>query len=55
MEKLSRYSIPESIKLRPVIEKVYALEEAAETFATLKTGRSKGKLVIKVTKKQRYL
>jgi NADPH:quinone reductase-like Zn-dependent oxidoreductase len=38
-------------KLRPVIEKVYALEEAAEAFARLKTGRSKGKLVIKVTDK----
>ena len=35
-------------KLRPVIEKVYALDEAAEAFARLKTGRSKGKLVIKV-------
>jgi NADPH:quinone reductase-like Zn-dependent oxidoreductase len=38
-------------KLRPVIEKVYALDEAAEAFARLKTGRSKGKLVIKVTDK----
>jgi NADPH:quinone reductase-like Zn-dependent oxidoreductase len=35
-------------KLRPVIEKVYGLDEAAEAFARLKTGRSKGKLVIKV-------
>lgn len=36
-------------KLRPVIEKVYALDEAAEAFARLKTGRSKGKLVIKMS------
>jgi NADPH:quinone reductase-like Zn-dependent oxidoreductase len=36
-------------KLRPVIEKIYALDEAAEAFARLKTGRSKGKMVIKVT------
>ncbi|KAM0718444.1 hypothetical protein Q7P37_005514 [Cladosporium fusiforme] len=35
-------------KLRPVIEKVYELDEAAEAFARLKTGRSRGKLVIKV-------
>jgi len=35
-------------KLRPVIERIYALGEAAEAFARLKTGRSKGKLVIKV-------
>jgi NADPH:quinone reductase-like Zn-dependent oxidoreductase len=35
-------------KLRPVIEKVYSLDESAEAFARLKTGRSKGKLVIKV-------
>jgi NADPH:quinone reductase-like Zn-dependent oxidoreductase len=35
-------------KLRPEIEKIYALDEAAEAFARLKTGRSKGKLVIKV-------
>lgn len=35
-------------KLKPVIEKVYELEEAAEAFARLKTGRSRGKLVIQV-------
>jgi NADPH:quinone reductase-like Zn-dependent oxidoreductase len=35
-------------KLRPVIEKVYGLDEAAEAFARLKTGRSRGKLAIKV-------
>ena len=38
-------------KLRPVIEKIYALDEAAEAFARLKTGRSRGKLVIKVADK----
>jgi NADPH:quinone reductase-like Zn-dependent oxidoreductase len=35
-------------KLRPVVEKVYSLDESAEAFARLKTGRSQGKLVIKV-------
>lgn len=35
-------------RLRPVIEKVYDLDEAAEAFARLKTGRSRGKLVIRV-------
>lgn len=35
-------------KLRPVIEKVYGLDDAAEAFARLKTGRSRGKLVIKL-------
>jgi NADPH:quinone reductase-like Zn-dependent oxidoreductase len=35
-------------RLRPVVEKVYGLDEAGEAFARLKAGRSKGKLVIKV-------
>jgi NADPH:quinone reductase-like Zn-dependent oxidoreductase len=38
-------------KLRPVIEKVYSLDETAEAFARLKTGRSRGKLVIRVADK----
>ena len=35
-------------KLKVVTEKVYKLEESAEAFASLKTGRSRGKLVVKV-------
>lgn len=35
-------------KLKPVIEKIYTLDESAEAFARLKTGRSRGKLVVKV-------
>ena len=35
-------------RLRPVVEKVYGLDEAGEAFARLKAGRSKGKLVINV-------
>jgi NADPH:quinone reductase-like Zn-dependent oxidoreductase len=35
-------------KLRPVVEKVYGFDESAEAFARLKTGRSRGKLVVKV-------
>lgn len=35
-------------KLKPAIEKVYDLGGSAEAFARLKTGRSRGKLVIKV-------
>lgn len=36
-------------RLTPVIEKVYNLDDAAEAFARLKTGRSRGKLVIKLS------
>jgi len=35
-------------RLRPVVGKVYGLDEAGEAFARLKAGRSKGKLVINV-------
>lgn len=36
-------------KLTPAIERVYNLHEAAEAFTRLKTGRSRGKVVIKVS------
>lgn len=36
-------------KLKPIIEKVYKLEEAADALKRLKSGRTRGKLVIKVT------
>lgn len=35
-------------KLKPCIEKVYRLEEAMDAFKRLKSGRTRGKLVIKV-------
>lgn len=35
--------------LKPVIERTYSLDETSEAFARLKTGRSRGKLVIKVS------
>lgn len=35
-------------KVKAVIEKVYPLEEAGDTFARLKSGRTKGKIVIEV-------
>lgn len=36
-------------RLTPAIERVYDLNDAAEAFARLKTGRSRGKLVIKIS------
>ena len=36
-------------KLKPHIEKVYRLEEAADAFKRLKSGRTRGKLVIEVS------
>jgi NADPH:quinone reductase-like Zn-dependent oxidoreductase len=36
-------------KMKPSIEKVYLLDEAAEAFRRLKSGRTRGKLVIKVS------
>jgi len=38
-------------KLKPYIEKVYNLDEAADAFARLKSGRTRGKLVVKVCEK----
>ncbi|CAG8955353.1 hypothetical protein HYFRA_00011337 [Hymenoscyphus fraxineus] len=38
-------------KLKPHIEKVYALEEAGDAFKALKSGRTRGKLVIRVSEK----
>jgi NADPH:quinone reductase-like Zn-dependent oxidoreductase len=35
-------------KVKPVIDQVYALEDVPEAYKKLKTGRSKGKLVIRV-------
>jgi NADPH:quinone reductase-like Zn-dependent oxidoreductase len=35
-------------KVKAVIEKVYPLEDAGEAFAKLKSGRTKGKLVVEV-------
>lgn len=35
-------------KLKTIIEKVYTLEESAEAFERLRSGRTRGKLVIKV-------
>ncbi|MCJ1314593.1 hypothetical protein MMC25_008275 [Agyrium rufum] len=36
-------------KLKPFIEKVYNLDEAADAFKRLKSGRTRGKLVVKVS------
>ena len=36
-------------KLKPFIETVYSLDEAADAFKCLKSGRTRGKLVIKVS------
>jgi NADPH:quinone reductase-like Zn-dependent oxidoreductase len=38
-------------KLKPLIEKVYSLSEAKDAFERLKSGRTRGKLVIKVYEK----
>jgi NADPH:quinone reductase-like Zn-dependent oxidoreductase len=38
-------------KLKPLIEKVYSLEEAPDAFKRMKSGRTRGKLVIKVSEK----
>lgn len=38
-------------KLKPSIEKVYSLDEAADAFKRLKSGRTRGKLVVKVSEK----
>ena len=37
-------------KVRTVVEKRFELEEAAEAFASLKTGRTRGKLIVKVAR-----
>lgn len=36
-------------KMKPVIEREYDLEQTNEAFARLKTGRTRGKLVVKVS------
>jgi alkaline phosphatase D len=38
-------------KVRAVIESTYALEDAAKAYERLKTGRTRGKLVVHVTEK----
>lgn len=38
-------------KLKPFNEKVYSLDEAADAFKRLKSGRTRGKLVVKVSEK----
>ena len=38
-------------KLKPCIEKVYSLDQAANAFERIKSGRTRGKLVVKVSEK----
>jgi NADPH:quinone reductase-like Zn-dependent oxidoreductase len=38
-------------RLKPFIEKEYSLDEAADAFKQMKSGRTRGKLVIRVTEK----
>ncbi len=39
----------EAGKIKPIVDKIYSLEESTEAFLHLATGRAKGKIIIKLT------